>query len=325
MCSPHRRPPGASHARSIDLAVVILTFNEERHIERAIDNVRAIAREVVVVDSHSSDRTVELARASGATVISNRFLNQAKQFDWALNHAEISASWILRLDADERLSGELIEEIRHRLPTLSNDVTGVNLNRRHIFLDRWIRRGGRYPLILLRMWRRGAARIEQRWMDEHIVLERGRAVTFENDFADHNLNDLSYFIDKHNKYATREAIDVLIQRYALCATDAALLRRGAPSQASTKRWAKERIYNRLPFWLGPFLYFLYRYFVQLGILDGFEGLIYHGFQGFWYRLLVGAKVFEFDRTLKLAPDRATRLAALARLTGYDVKALSGEA
>ena len=137
------------------------------------------------------------------------------------------------------------------MPLLPADVTGVNLKRRHIFLNRWIKHGGRYPLTLLRIWRKGAARIEQRWMDEHMVLLHGRAVTFEHDFSDHNLNDLSFFTDKHNKYATREAIDVLLKRYDLRCAEGVLTAKSASPQAAAKRWIKERVYNFLPFWLGP--------------------------------------------------------------------------
>ena len=124
-------------------------------------------------------------------------------------------------------------------------------------------------------------------------------MTFDGGFADHNLNNLTYFTDKHNTYATREAIDVLSRKYRLTPLDADLMQ--ASWQAAAKRWIKERIYNRLPFWLGPLGYFLYRYFIQLGFLDGRTGLIYHFLQGFWYRFLVGAKVFEFDEALSDAP------------------------
>ncbi len=246
------------------------------------------------------------------------FVTQAQQFQWALDNLPIDAEWVMRLDADETLTPELAEEIGRRLPELPPDVTGVNLKRRHIFLGRWIKHGGRYPLTLLRIWRKGAARVEQRWMDEHMVLLHGRAVTFDHDFSDHNLNDLTFFIDKHNKYATREAIDVLMRRYGLGGAGEALTCEGAPRQAAAKRWVKERVYNHLPFWLGPTGYFLIRYFIQLGFLDGREALMYHFLQGFWYRFLVGAKALEFDRALKPLASSDARLVALARLSGYSL-------
>ena len=218
--------------------------------------------------------------------------------------------------SSDLIEPDLAAEIAARLGDLPPDVTGVNLKRKHVFMGRWIRHGGRYPLTLLRIWRRGTARIEQRWMDEHMLLTEGRAVTFEGGFADVNLNDLTFFTDKHNKYATREAIDILNQRYGLFARDEALSSANASGAASGKRLLKEGLYNRLPFWVGPTGYFLYRFIFQLGFLDGREGLIYHGLQGWWYRFLVGAKVEELDRTLRALPDAPARLEALSRLTGY---------
>jgi glycosyltransferase involved in cell wall biosynthesis len=304
------------------LSVIILTYNEERHLARAIRCVMETAQ-IFVVDSYSTDHTIELARQMGAYTVQHRFVHQAQQFQWALDNLPIETEWVMRLDADEVLVPELVEELTRKLPHLPLDVTGVNLNRRHIFLDRWIKYGGRYPLALLRIWRKGAAKIEPRWMDEHIVLLQGRAVTFEHDFSDHNLNDLTFFTDKHNRYATREAIDVLRTRYALGSTDVAPITLNASRLAVAKRWIKERVYNGLPFWLGPLGYFIYRYFFQLGFLDGSEGLIYHFLQGFWYRFLVAAKVLEYDRVVQKLSDRESRLEALARLTSYRVEDMEG--
>ena len=229
----------------------------------------------------------------------------------------------MRLDADEELTDELVSEIAERLPLLPPDITGVNLKRRHVFLGRWIKHGGRYPLTLLRLWRKGAARIEQRWMDEHMVLLHGQSLTFRHDFSDINLNDISYLIDKHNKYATREAIDVLQQKYKLSLDDQGIMSGNASAQASRKRMLKSNIYNNLPLWIGPLLYFLMRYVPQRGFLDGQEGLIYHFLQGYWYRFLVGSKVFEFDRVLRTLPNPESKINALERLTGHALRQAAG--
>lgn len=301
-----------------DLAVVILAFNEAAHIERAVRSLRALDATAFVIDSFSTDGTPELARAAGATVVQHRFVNYAQQYQWGLDNLPIESGWVMRLDADETLTPELVEEIRRRLPTLPPDVTGVNLKRRHVFLGRWIRHGGRYPLVLLRIWRRGCARIEQRWMDEHMVLLHGRSVTFAHDFSDENVNDITYFTDKHNKYATREAIDVLSTRYGLGVADDAIFTAEASVQATRKRMVKERLYNHLPLWCGPLGYFVLRYLFQLGFLDGTQGLVYHFLQGFWYRFLVAAKVWEYDRTLRGLPGADARLKALEALTGHRI-------
>lgn len=296
------------------LAVVILTYNEARHIERALRSVQGIADEVFLIDSGSTDETVQIAEALGAKVLYNPWVNHAAQFQWGLDNAPITADWILRLDADEIIEPDLAAEITAKLPTLPADVTGANLKRKHIFMGGWVRHGGRYPLIMLRICRRGVGRIEQRWMDEHMLLTHGRATTFDGGFADHNLNDLTFFVDKHNKYATLEAVDVINRRQGLFARDIELTVEQTSRRAAVTRFIKERVYNRIPFQLSALLYFLYRYVIQLGFLDGREGAVYHVLQGFWYRYLVGAKVMELEAAI-VGLDKKAALSELIRLTG----------
>ena len=307
--------------RSLSLTVVILTYNEARHIARAIASVAPLKPRVLDVDSGSTDGTGDLARAGGAEVLTHPFVNQAQQFQWAMDQAGITSDWVMRLDADELIEPDLVAEILAGLPSLPAEVAGVNLRRKHIFMGRWIRHGGRYPLTMLRLWRRGKARIEQRWMDEHMVLTQGRAVTFRGGFADHNLHDLTHFTAKHNAYATREALDVLGQRLGLFGDPAGTPVGQASWRTSGKRLLKERLYNRLPFWVSATSYFLYRYILQLGFLDGREGLIYHGLQGGWYRFLVGARLLELERAIKPLTDHRQILETLSRMTGYDLAAV----
>lgn len=299
-----------------NVAVVILTHNEEMHIERALQSVKSIASEIFVIDSGSKDRTADIAEANGATVLHHPFINYAKQFQWALDNAPITADWIMRLDADEIIEPDLQQEIREKLSALPSTVVGVNLKRKHIFMDRWVRHGGRYPLVLLRIWRAGHGRIEDRWMDEHMVISGGETVTFKGGFADHNLNDLTFFTDKHNKYATREAIDVLNQKLNLFPRDDSLNTESASLQASVKRIAKEKVYNKIPFTLAALSYFLYRYIFQLGFLDGRSGLVYHFLQGYWYRFLVGAKIMELEKAIAGMTDKKEILKEISRLTGH---------
>ncbi len=256
----------------------------------------------------------------GAIVLQHPFVNYAQQFQWALENAPIKSRWVMRLDADEIIEPDLAQEILSELPDLPDDVVGINFDRKHIFMDRWVRHGGRYPLRLLRVWRHGQGRIEDRWMDEHMVVWGGRTVNFKGGFSDWNLNDLSFFTQKHNKYATREAIDVLNQRLGLFPRDDALNSESASWQASAKRRAKERVYNALPFTVSSTLYFLWRYIFQLGFLDGRSGLVYHFLQGWWYRFLVGAKLMELERAISHLTDKQAILEELTRLTGHDLVA-----
>jgi glycosyltransferase involved in cell wall biosynthesis len=296
------------------IAVVILAFNESLHLPRALEYIHVFAREIFVIDSYSTDNTVALAKAGGAQVLEHPFQNYARQFEWALENAPITSDWVMRLDADEIIEADLAEEIIAKLPALPPDVTGVNLNRKTIFQGKFIRWGGRYPLTLLRIWRRGKARIEDRWMDEHMYLTEGRTVTFKGGFSDYNLYDLTFFTAKHNSYASREALDALNQRLHLFEPQLALASASTAKQARIKRFLKESVYNRMPFEISATLFFLYRYVFQLGFLDGRRGLIYHVLQGFWYRFLVGAKLRELEHAVNQASSEDEIRSAISRLT-----------
>lgn len=300
------------------LTVIILTYNESIHIQRAISSVKDIATEIFIIDSFSSDLTEAIAKANGAKVLKNAFVTQATQFQWALDHAPITSHWIMRLDADEVIEPDLSNEIKFGLSKLSSDIVGINLKRKHIFMGRWIKHGGRYPVTLLRIWRAGHGTVEDRWMDEHIVVRAGRSITFDGGFADVNLNNLTYFIDKHNRYATREAIDVIGKEMKLFESDHLFGFQNSSFQARSKRWLKENLYNRLPFTVSSLSYFLWRYIFQLGFLDGRSGLIYHFLQGYWYRFLVGAKLIELRQAIAHLTDKDAIRAELSRLTGHDL-------
>lgn len=278
----------------LDLSVIILTYNEELHIRRCLENVLPFAKKVFVVDCFSTDKTKEIASHLGAEVVEHAWPgNQAEQFNWALDNLPISTEWVLRLDADEYLLPELVEELREKLPTLPEDVTGIIFNRRHIFMGQWMRRGI-YPVKLLRVFRYGKGMCEQRLMDEHIQLTEGRAVEFEHDFCDHNLNNLSWFCHKHVNYAIREAVDLLDIELDLTGAAESDNGKEISPQALAKRMKKHQ-YAKQPLFWRSFAYFCYRYFLKGACLDGKVGFIWTFLQGWWYRTLVDAKVFEIKR------------------------------
>ena len=278
----------------LDLSVIILTYNEELHICRCLENVLPFAKKVFVVDCFSTDKTKEIALRLGAEVVEHAWPgNQAEQFNWALDNLPISTEWVLRLDADEYLLPELVEELQEKLPTLPEDVTGIIFNRRHIFMGKWMRRGI-YPVKLLRVFRYGKGMCEQRLMDEHIQLTEGRAVEFEHDFCDHNLNNLSWFCHKHVNYAIREAVDLLDIELDLTGAAESDNGKEISPQALAKRMKKHQ-YARQPLFWRSFAYFCYRYFLKGACLDGKVGFIWTFLQGWWYRTLVDAKVFEIKR------------------------------
>lgn len=284
----------------LDLSVIILTYNEELHIRRCLDNITDIARQIFIIDCFSTDKTVEIAKLyPNVDVLQNKWINHAIQFNWALNNAPIKTKWVLRLDADEYLTEELKQELQNRLPSLSDNYTGVILPLRRVFLGRIIHRG--MPQVkLLRLFQYGKANSEVRQMDEHIQLICGETIEFKNEFADDNLNDISWWTRKHVGYAIREAVDLIDIEFDLTGSaknDADL---HISPQALAKRMKKHK-YARQPLFWRAFAYFCYRYFFKLGFTEGKEGFLWHFLQGWWYRTLVDAKVFEIK--MKCGNDR----------------------
>lgn len=276
----------------IDVTVIILTFNEEQHIKRCLENVNQLAKKVYVIDSFSTDNTVAVAESMGATVVQHKWPgNQAEQFNWGLQNIKIDTEWIFRLDADEYLLPELIEELHTRVPSLDENITGITFKRRHIFLSRWMKRGT-YPVMILRMFRTGKAVCEQRLMDEHIELLQGESITFENDFVDENLNNLSWWANKHVGYAVREAAELLDIEYNITGNDSG--ERHLSEKTLQKRKLKLK-YAKKPLFWRSFAYFIYRYFLKMAFLEGKEGFLWSFMQGWWYRTLVDAKILEIKK------------------------------
>jgi glycosyltransferase involved in cell wall biosynthesis len=278
----------------LDISVIILTYNEEIHIHRCIENIKPIAKDVFIVDSFSTDKTIEIAQNMGALIYQNKWENNhAKQFNWALDNLPIRTKWVLRLDADEYLTSDLIKELQKKLPVLHPHITGVVFKRRHIFLNKWMKRGT-YPIKLLRLFQYRKAVCEQRFMDEHIQILEGDIVDFDYDFVDHNLNDINWWIYKHIGYAIREAADLLAIEYQLSNDKHGDQSGKLNEQAAAKR-TKKLFYSKKPLFLRSFVYFIYRYFFKFGFTEGKEGFIWHFLQGWWYRTLIDVKIYEIKK------------------------------
>lgn len=312
MFSPHN-PAGADADESL-LTVIILTRDEEWHIERALASVAGIAGRCYVVDSGSTDRTVELALATGAVVLKNPWVNHAVQFNWALRQMPAGTQWVLRLDADEIVTEGLAAEIREQLGSVAPDVAGIVVSRRMCFLRRPIRWGGVFPIRLVRLLRHGRGEVENRWMDEHIAVD-GPTAAFQGEIIDDNRNSLTWWIAKHNAYSSREAVELLDLEFGFFSksVDGAI-----SGQAGAKRWLKEKVYARLPAGLRALAYFLYRYVIRLGFLDGREGTAFHVLQGFWYRYLVDMKLHEVR--VYMRRNNADPSSAILAVLGIDVTA-----
>jgi glycosyltransferase involved in cell wall biosynthesis len=282
----------AADKAPLSITVIILTFNEEIHIERCIASIAPLAERIIVVDSFSTDGTIEIARKMGAEVVQRAFRHQADQFQWAQESCNIATDWVLRLDADEYLETPLISAIRSGAPLWNHDVAAVNFRLKVIFRERWIRFGGYYSTVLTRMWRTGTGIYEQRWMDEKVIITHGRILELGGgDLVDHNLQDIDRWTAKHNRYATRQMVDFINREYELFPIDESV-DTNAHAQARRKRFLRNRVFGRAPLYIRSVLYFIYRYLLRGGFLDGKQGFVWHFLQGFWYFVLIDAKIDE---------------------------------
>ena len=273
-----------------DITAIILTKNEELNIERCIKSMQGLADRVCVVDSGSTDRTMELARSLGAEIFEHSpFSHYARQFNWALDNVGVKTKWVYRIDADEVVTPELKEEIvkackEHR----DDDVNGLVMKFKVYFMGRFLTHGGIYPFYNLTIFKYGLGRYEDRAMGEHVVLNEGRTVDLQNDCLHYDFKDLTTWINKHNWYATRE-VDDYFTTLAQQQVDTSLYH-----EAEKTKKLRDGFYYKLPkFWRAKF-YYWYRYYFKLGFLDGQPGKVHAFLQAYWYRYLIDAKIMELE-------------------------------
>lgn len=267
-----------------DLTAIILTRNEEDYIAECIESIKNVAKRIVVVDSFSDDRTVEIAQAAGAEVHQHEFFNYAKQYMYAVEIAEIKTRWILKIDADERLTKESAVELE-KLCTENEEtnVSGIVLRFYNMFLDKPMMHGGMYPWKKLSVYKAGLGNIEDRNMDEHIILKSGTTIEAKKDSKHLAFRDLTFFTNKCNWYSTREVMDYFEQKKV------------SMENADFKTRLKMNVYYKLPLGFRSWLYYVYRYYIRLGFLDGKEGKIFAFLHAYWYRFLVDAKIYEHEK------------------------------
>lgn len=277
----------------LDITTIILTYNEEIHIRRCLENVCSFSKKVIVVDSPSTDKTVEICHEfPNVDVVVHKYPgNQAEQFNWALDNLKIETEWILRLDADEYLMPKLVEELQEKLPNMREDVSALSLSLARAYCGKILHHGIVNGIWITRVFRRGKARYEKRLMDEHLSV-KGEIIRMKHQFVDDNLMTIGQFTIKHEGYASREAALLLDAEY--CLTNISNMPQDHGEEVEKKRAQKAR-YARMPLFWRAFGYFAYRYIIKLGFLDGKEGFLWDFLQGWWYRTLVDAKVYEIKR------------------------------
>ena len=280
-----------------NIITIILTHNEEKNISKAIKSANKVSNIVYVVDSFSDDKTINIAKKLNAKILKKKFKNHSEQFNWALNKIHPKEKWVLRLDADEYLEDSLINEINIKMNYLKKDVNGITFKLKEKFLDKFIRFGGRRNLRILRLWKYGFGKIENRLMDEGVYLFSGRIKHFSNYIVNDNSKDINQYILKHQSYASKEAIEVIDKKYNILKKNSRK-NFNIDTKRKIKLFIKNRIYYNLPYPISSSLYFIFRYFILLGFLDGKIGFIYHFIQGYWYRVMVGEKVDQIEKSIK---------------------------
>jgi glycosyltransferase involved in cell wall biosynthesis len=350
----------------LQLTTIILTYNEEQNLPACLESIKKLESQLFIVDSGSVDRTIAIARAAGAYVVTRSFDNYAEQRNWAQENLPIQSEWVLHLDADERLTPELVDEIKEKLGTAGSmepgarkeehgagslelgarytehgagstelgvrseeqgarrtkpgagslelgagkteygvwstiaevkdqdsdieEIDGYLLRKRTFFMDRWIRHGGHYPSYHLRLFRKSKGFCEQRLYDQHFIV-KGNVAKLNHDYLDVLSSDLNRWSQRHIRWATLEAK----QSFMTTDTSAQVVPTLFGSPIERRRWLKNKLYNRSPLLWRPLVYWIYRYFIRLGFLDGKEGFVFHFLQGFWFRLLVDIKIDELRK------------------------------
>jgi len=278
-------------AQKLRVSAIVPVRNEAHNLQRCLESLRDVS-EVWVIDSNSTDSTVEIARSCGAHVVQFHYQGGwPKKRQWAMDTLPLAYDWVLLVDADEALTPEVAEEIR--TATERQDYDGYFIELQMYFLGRRLRHGAA-NFHKLCLFRRHRARFECRLKDqdtsmcdmevhEHVIVD-GRTGTLKHPLLHHNVESLSRYIQKHDQYSNWEARVWLNGEAGRQELPPAFF----GTQAQRRRWLRKTFFG-LPG--SPLLFFFYRYLFRLGFLDGVPGLIYCGMQGIQF-FQIKAKIYE---------------------------------
>lgn len=256
--------PSADGATLALVSVMIPTFNEASHIAETVRNARQLGP-VFVLDSFSTDGTQELARKAGATVIEHKFENYSKQKNFGLDELPFTSPWLFILDADERLTPELVREVQ-RVASAPSAASGYYVNRVVIMMGREIRHGGAFPSWNLRFFKRGTCRYEDRSVHEHMVCD-GPTEYLKHLMLHIRRESISEYLAKHIRYADMESDEWI--KLATGVDKSARAGRLFRDLLKYRLLLRRDVWPRVPF--KPFVRFFWMYFIKLGVLDGRPG------------------------------------------------------
>jgi glycosyltransferase involved in cell wall biosynthesis len=253
---------------------IILTLNEEHDLDECLKSVEAGA-DIIVVDSFSNDKTLDIASEYTNNIYQNKWVSFAKQREWAMQNTRINTEWVMFIDADERLTKLLIEEIYDFI--LSNPKeNGCYIRRRFIFGGKWLKHGGYYPCSELRLMRKSKVQFldEGGGARERFLIDGEKCELKEDMFHVYD-KSFQHWISKHSKLALLEA------KYSNSGAKPEVI-----EGLGIKVWIRTVVWENLPGLFRPFLLFIYRYIIRLGILDGKMGFYYCFLHDLWYPILV---------------------------------------
>ena len=277
------------------ITIIVLAFNEEANLPDLFTSLKDIKVNLFAVDSYSTDRTVELLEQNNFTVLQHPFKNYGVQRNWAQSNNPFKSPWVLHLDAGERLTSEFVEWLNNSFDP-SKPVDGYIFSRRTMIFGNEVKHGGQYPQYHLRLFNPEKGRCEEKFYDQHFYVDGTTEVIKKHvDIIDTVMENWQTFTIGHARWAVFEAIEQI----AKSGTDAGNVKAslfGSPIEQM--RWWKTRVFQKTPPFLRALLFFIYRYFFRLGILDGMTGLAWHFLQGFWFRFLIDAVVLEFKTKMK---------------------------
>ena len=280
------------------VSVVVLTFNEEANIRFCLESVRDLTDEIFIVDSFSTDKTLEIAQEYTDKIYQHPWTHYAGQRQWALANLPFAHEWLFFLDADERLTAPLRQEIGRvaREETKNPAIGGYYVPRKFFFLGRQLRWGGcQGGLKELRLCHRQYLTIGERAGHEIYIIQ-GKTGTLKERLVHEDKKPLSAWIDRHNHYATINGAYLFSLRHGQAGPIEGLSRGASDRRLYWKEVFRWKVWNRLPIGLRPAIYFLHNYFLRLGFLDGKAGFLYIFLHDFWYQLLIDAKYLELCRT-----------------------------
>ncbi len=268
-----------------NVSILILTLNEEANLAKCIESC-SWSDDIVVFDSMSVDRTLEIAREKGARVLQREFDNYAAQRNAALTTVPYRHPWVLMVDADERVSPELAVEIDMAIAAAGSEVALFRMRRKDYFLGRWLRRSSGYPSWFGRLVRLGRVRVEREVNEEYVT--DGRIEHLKGHLHHYPFNKgVAYWFERHNQYSTMEAMAKLSLH-----RDRIALRNIFKRDPIDRRRALKQLLYYVP--LRPLIVFLYLYIVRLGILDGRAGFYFSRMRAA-YEMLIDLKVVENRR------------------------------